>query len=325
MMKVLKITPQKTLTLSEEPIPAPRAGEVLIRTAFAGVNRADLMQVAGDYPSPPGWPDRPGLEISGTVEKTGAGTSRFKPGDRVCALLGGGGYAGYSVAPEEMVMPIPENLSFSQAAAIPETYATGWLNLFIEAKIKKGETLLVTGGTSGLASAVIPMAKAFGIRVLTSVRSEKKARQIANLGADRVIDTSETPLPAALKEEEEKGSPVNAALDCVGGEDVGKCLPYLAKGARWIMIAALAGTKTEVDLKTVYVRNVRIIGSTLRSRTSEVKGEILRSLEREVFPLFDNGTLKPALFAEMPLESANEAHELLRSGSRTGKVVLRVE
>lgn len=225
-----------------------------------------------------------GLEISGTIVEVSDGAKEktaYKIGDKVCALLGGGGYAEYVNVKYDMLMPVPKNCTMAEAAAIPEAFATAYLNLFIEGKIKRGNTLLITAGGSGLASVVIPMAKAFGVRVITTVSTEEKAERIKYLKADRVVVTTKEDLSQALKEELVKGKGVDVAIDCLGGETMGKCLHYLSHGARWIMIAALAGQKTEIDLKNVYVRNVRIIGSTLRSRTPEVKAQILAELVKK--------------------------------------------
>ena len=222
-------------------------------------------------------------------------------------------------------MPIPEGCSIEEAAALPEAYATAYLNLFIEGKIQPGNTLLVTGGTSGLASVIIPMAKAFGIRTITTVRNAEKAAAIAPLGADIVIDTSAQALEDVRARDIADGHGVDVAIDCVGGADMGKCLHHLTHGARWIMIASLAGTLTEIDLRNIYVRNVRIIGSTLRSRAPEVKAQILASLVRDVWPKIASGEVKPTIFKILPITEAEKAHDLLYKGERVGKVVLTVE
>ena len=211
-----------------------------------------------------------------------------------------------------------------EAAAIPEAASTAYLNLFIEGGIKEGDTLLMLAGTSGLASVVIPMAKAFGVRVITTVRTDKKAEAIAHLGADKVIVTSKEDLAEALKAELESGRGVDVAIDCLGGEAMGRCLCYLNRGARWIMIAALAGQKTEIDLKNIYVRNVRIIGSTLRSRTPEVKAQILAELVKNVFPKIEEGHIKPTIYKVFPIVKAEDAHAVLQRGENVGKVVLTV-
>lgn len=213
----------------------------------------------------------------------------------------------------------------AEAAAIPEAFATAYLNLFIEGKIKRGNTLLITAGGSGLASVVIPMAKAFGVRVITTVSTEEKAERIKYLKADRVVVTTKEDLSQALKEELVKGKGVDVAIDCLGGETMGKCLHYLSRGARWIMIAALAGQKTEIDLKNVYVRNVRIIGSTLRSRTPEVKAQILAELVKNVWGKVENGEIKPTIYKILPITKAEEAHDILYKSKNVGKVVLKVD
>jgi NADPH2:quinone reductase len=242
----------------------------------------------------------------------------------VCALLGGGGYAEYVAVKYDMLMPVPKNCSMIEAAAIPEAFATAYLNLFMEGNIKEGNTLLMNAGASGLASVIIPMAKAFGVRVITTVLTDEIARSIEHLHADRVVVTTKEDISLVLKEELEKGHSVDVAIDCLGGEIMGKCIHYLTHGARWIMIAALAGTKTEIDLKNIYVRNVRIIGSTLRSRTPAVKAQILASIVRDVYPKIEAGLVKPTIHAVLPIEQAEAAHDILYKGQNVGKVVLTV-
>lgn len=326
-MKAILVNDDKSLRWDFVPDPVIGNDEVLVKIEAAAVNRADLMQRAGDYPPPPGAPDWMGLEISGEIVKLGEGAkenSDWKIGDKVCALLGGGGYAEYAAVRYDMLMPVPKGCTMVEAAAIPEAASTAYLNLFIEGGIKEGDTLLMLAGTSGLASVVIPMAKAFGVRVITTVRSDKKAEAIAHLGADKVIVTSKEDLAEALKAELESGRGVDVAIDCLGGEMMGECLPYLTHGARWIMIAALAGQKTEIDLKNIYVRNVRIIGSTLRSRTPEVKAQILAELVKNVFPKIEEGLIKPTIYKVFPIVKAEDAHAVLQRGENVGKVVLTV-
>lgn len=269
-----------------------------------------------------------GLEISGTIVEIADGAkakSDWKIGDKVCALLGGGGYAEYVNVKYDMLMPVPENCTMAEAAAIPEAFATAYLNLFMEGKIKEGDTLLMNAGASGLASVVIPMAKAFGVRVITTVLTEEIANSIGHLNADRVVVTSKEDIAEVLKEELENGRPIDVAIDCLGGEMMGKCIHYLKHGARWIMIAALAGQKTEIDLKNIYVRNVRIIGSTLRSRTPEMKAQILKKLVDNVWPKISSGEVKPTIYKILPIREAEAAHNILYQGQNVGKVVLRVE
>ena len=310
----------------ETPILKP--DEVLVEVYYAALNRADLMQRAGDYPPPAGCPEWMGLEISGVVRELGpeaAASGRWKPGDRVCALLGGGGYAEYAAVRYDMLMPVPAGCTMEEAAAMPEAFATAYLNLFMEGKAHAGDTLLMHAGASGLASVVIPMAKAFGLRVITSARNGEFAGKIRHLGADVVIDTSRESCQDVLKREMKAGHPADVVIDCLGGQEMGKCLPYLSQGGRWIMIAAMAGQMTEVDLKNVYVRNIRIIGSTLRSRPPKVKALILQELVEKVWPKVEKDGLKPTIFKVLPVQEAEEAHGILQRGENVGKVVLSVK
>ena len=325
MKAILVDKTDRSLHWSEVPDPIMGEEEVLVKIEAAALNRADLMQREGDYPPPPGCPDWMGLEIAGTVVKIGAEAaekSDWKVGDKVCALLGGGGYAEYVTVKYDMLMPIPENCSMVEAAAIPEAFATAYLNLFIEGKIQKGNTLLMNAGASGLASVIIPMAKAFGIRVITTVLSDEIAASIQHLNADVVVNTRKENIAEVLKREMESGHSVDVAIDCLGGEIMGQCLHYLTHGARWIMIASLAGQKTEIDLRNIYVRNVRIIGSTLRSRAPAVKAEILASLVRDVWPFVAEGKVKPTIYKVLPITEAEAAHDILYRGENVGKVVL---
>ena len=327
MMKAILINDDKSLRWDNVPDPVCNSDSVIVKIEAAALNRADLMQREGDYPPPEGCPEWMGLEIAGEIVDMGdyaSKSSTYKVGDKVCALLGGGGYAEYVSVRYDMLMPIPKNCTMVEAAAIPEAFATAYLNLFIEGNIKSGDTLLMNAGASGLASVIIPMAKAFGIRVITTVLSDEIANNICHLGADRVAVTTKEDISEVLKEESLAGHSVDVAIDCLGGEIMGKCLHYLSRGARWIMIASLAGTKTEIDLKNIYVRNVRIIGSTLRSRAPEVKAEILRGIVRDVYPKIEAGLVKPTIYKVLPITEAEEAHAILYRGENIGKVVLTV-
>ena len=327
-MKAILVNDDKSLRWDEVENPVIKDDEVLVEIHAAALNRADLMQREGDYPPPPGCPEWMGLEIAGVIVEMGdeaKAKSEWKLGDRVCALLGGGGYAEYVSVKYDMLMPVPENCSMVEAAAIPEAFATAYLNLFIEGKIEKGNTLLMNAGASGLASVIIPMAKAFGIRVITTVLSDEIKDSIKHLKADRVVVTTKEDISQVLKEELENGHSVDVAIDCLGGEIMGKCIHYLTHGARWIMIAALAGTKTEIDLKNIYVRNVRIIGSTLRSRTPEMKAFILSELVKNVFPKIESGEVKPTIYKTLHITQAQEAHAILQRGENIGKVVLTIK
>ncbi|MBR7111754.1 MAG: NAD(P)H-quinone oxidoreductase [Clostridia bacterium] len=327
-MKAILVNDDRSLRWDNVPDPVIKPEEVLVKIEAAALNRADLMQREGDYPPPAGCPEWMGLEVAGTIVEVGAEAaekSNWKVGDKVCALLGGGGYAEYVSVKYDMLMPVPKNCSMVEAAAIPEAFATAYLNLFIEGKIKEGNTLLMNAGASGLASVIIPMAKAFGVRVITTVLTDEIAANIKHLNADRVVVTTKENIADVLKEELENGHSVDVAIDCLGGEIMGKCIHYLTHGARWIMIAALAGTKTEIDLKNIYVRNVRIVGSTLRSRTPAVKAEILAGIVRDVYPKIEAGLVKPTIHAVLPIQKAEEAHDILYQGKNVGKVVLTVD
>jgi NADPH2:quinone reductase len=327
-MKAILVNPDKSLVWSEVPDPIVETDEVLVEIYCAALNRADLMQREGQYPPPPGSPEWMGLEVSGIIVKMGETAekkSSFKVGDRVCALLGGGGYAEYVSVRYDMLMPIPKGRSLIDAAAMPEAYATAYLNLFIEGKANAGDTLLMHAGASGLASVVIPMAKAFGLRVITTVLSDEIAEKIKPLGADLVVNTTKEDIALVLKSQLEAGTPVNIAIDCLGGSFMGGCLPYLAHGARWIMIATLAGNITEIDLKNIYIRNIRIIGSTLRSRSPEFKAQLLAKLVEDVWPKVEAGLIKPSIYKVLPIQKAEDAHSILQRGENVGKVVLTVK
>ena len=327
-MKAILVNDDRSLRWDDVPNPAIKSDEVLVKIEAAALNRADLMQREGDYPPPAGCPEWMGLEVAGEIVEMGEDASKnsnWKLGDKVCALLGGGGYAQYVSVRYDMLMPVPKGCSMVEAAAIPEAFATAYLNLFIEGNIKEGNTLLMNAGASGLASVIIPMAKAFGVRVITTVLTDEIAANIKHLGADRVVVTTKEDISLVLKEELEAGHSVDVAIDCLGGEIMGKCIHYLTHGARWIMIAALAGTKTEIDLKNIYVRNVRIIGSTLRSRTPAVKAQILAGIVRDVYPKIEAGLIKPTIHAVLPITEAEAAHDILYQGKNIGKVVLTVQ
>ena len=327
-MKAILVNDDRSLRWDNVPDPICGKEDCLVKIEAAALNRADLMQREGDYPPPPGCPEWMGLEIAGTIVEVGeeaAVKSNWKVGDKVCALLGGGGYAEFANVKYDMLMPVPENCSMVEAAAIPEAFATAYLNLFIEGNIKPGNTLLMNAGASGLASVIIALAKAFGVRVITTVLTDEIAASITHLNADRVVVTTKEDISLVLKEELEAGHSVDVAIDCLGGEIMGKCIHYLTHGARWIMIAALAGQYTQIDLKNIYVRNVRIVGSTLRSRTPAVKAQILAELVEKVWPKVATGEVKPTIYKVLPIQEAEAAHDLLYKSQSVGKVVLTVE
>ncbi|AWI10292.1 NADPH2:quinone reductase [Ereboglobus sp. PH5-10] len=320
------IIKDKKLLWSDVADPILKEGEVLVKVRAAAVNRADLMQVEGNYPPPPGAPDWPGLEIAGEITEVPAGTpGGWKVGDQVCALLGGGGYAQFAAVHHSMLMPVPKGLSLAEASALPEAYATAYLNLVIEGGCKPGYNFLMHAGASGLASVIIPMARAFGLRVITTVIDAEKAAQITHLKADVVVDTSKENIADVLKREADAGRPLNLAIDCLGGEKVGECFPHVAYACRWIMIATLAGDISPVNLRTMFMKNIRLIGSTLRSKTPEVKAQILANLVKDVWPKIETGEVRPTIYKIMPITEANAAHALLRDGVSAGKVVLTLD
>ncbi len=327
-MKAIVIEPNKDLVWKEVELPAINDGDVLVRVKAAAVNRADLMQRDGCYPPPPGCPDWPGLEIAGIIEQITPAVEaegKWHVGDEVCALLGGGGYAEYAVVEAGMLMPVPKGLSLVEAAALPEAFATAYLNLFIEGGAKSGDTLLMHAGASGLASVIIPMAKAFGLRVITSVLSDEIAQSIKHLNADVVVNTSKENMADVLKREAEAGHPLNIAIDCLGSEKVGECFPHVAYGCRWIMIATLAGDLSTVNMRTMYVKNIRLIGSTLRSKTPAFKAELLSKLVEQIWPKVESGEVRPTIHAVLPITEAEAAHDLLQQGKSVGKVVMTID
>jgi len=312
---------------SEVPDPVLKEDDVLVEVHAAALNRADLLQRAGQYPPPPGWPEWFGLEAAGVIKAMGPkaeAEGKWHIGDEVCALLGGGGYAEYVAVPSGMLMPVPKGMSMVEAAAIPEVYGAAYLFLFYEGGLKAGDTLLMQAGASGLASAVIPLAKAFGARVITTVLNEDVAKSIEYLNADIVIDTSKQKIADVMKAELEAGRGVDIAIDCLGADNVGECLPNMNFWGRWIMVATLAGDFSNVDLKSMYVRRTRLIGTTLRSRTSEQKAEILDRMVREIWPKFESGEIKPQIYKVLPIQEAEEAQAIMASGSHVGKIVLKV-
>lgn len=326
-MKAMLIDKDKNLVWSDVEKPVPGDDEILIKIYAAALNRADLLQRNGTYPSPKGWPEWMGLEVSGVIEDMGSTAKKEsgrKIGDKVCALLGGGGYAEYVCAPYGMVMKIPENLSFEEAASLPEAYATCYLNLFYEGHLKEGQTAFIPAGASGLASVAIPMAKSFGARVITSVLSDEIADKIKNLGADIIINSSKQSVSEVLKIEEKNGHPVNMAMDCLCGKELGASLPYMADGGYWVIISTLAGTETNIKLRPILTKGLHIVGSMLRKRSSDEKSQLLQELTEKLWPKLESGEIKPSVCAVLPIEKAADAHAILESGKNIGKVVLRV-
>lgn len=327
-MKATLIDQNKNLVWTEVDTPAPKKDEIMIEIYAAALNRADLLQRKGTYPSPKGWPEWMGLEVAGKVYSMGeeaAEKSGFKIGDDVCALLGGGGYAEYVCAPYGMVMPIPKGLTYEEASSLPEAYATSYLNLFYEGHLKEGQTAFIPAGASGLASVAIPMAKAFGARVVTSVLSDEIASKITNLGADVIINSTTQNVSEIIKKEEEDGHPVHTVMDCLSGETLGQCIPYMAEGGYWIVISTLAGTETNIPLRPLLTKGIHLVGSMLRKRSSDEKAQLLRELVQKVWPKLEDGTIKPSVYKVLPIEQAEDAHAILERGENVGKVVLKVK
>ncbi len=303
------------------PVPQPGDGELLVKVAAAGVNRPDVQQRLGSYNPPPGASTVPGLEIAGTVVAAGPGCRRFKAGDEVCALVSGGGYAEYCLAPEPQVLPVPKGLSLVEAAGVPETFFTVWTNVFDRGRLQPGETLLVHGGSSGIGTTAIQLAHAFGSRVLCTVGSDEKAKACEALGAERAINYRSEDFVAIAKELT-GGKGVDVILDMVGGSYVARNIRALAVEGRLVQIAWLGGSKIDADFMMLMIKRLTWTGSTLRPRSVAQKGEIARALEAKVWPLIEAGKVKPVMFKTFPLAEAAEAHRLMESSTHIGKIVL---
>ena len=323
-MKAILVDENKNLVWTDVADPVIKEDEVLVKIYAAALNRADLLQRQGKYPSPPGCPEWMGLEISGEIVALGEKVTQWKLGDKVCALLGGGGYAEYVAVKHDMLMPIPKGLSMEEAAALPEAYATSYLNLVIEGHLESGMTAFVPAGASGLASVAIPMAKALGARVITSVLSDEIAEKIKPLGADIVINSTTTDVAAVLAEEEKQGHPVNVSMDCLSGETLGKSLPYMAEGGYWIVISTLAGIETNVLLRPLLTKGLHLVGSMLRKRTPAFKAYLLSELVKNIWPKIECGAIQPSIYKVLPIIEAEAAHAILERGENVGKVVLSV-
>ena len=308
--------------------PTMNKNEVLVEIYATALNRADLLQKQGTYPSPDGWPAWPGLELSGVIVDMGENAkanATFKIGDKVCALVGGGAYAEKIAIPYELLMPIPKNITFEEAAALPEAYATSYLNLFYEGQLKAGQVLYVAAGASGLASAAIPMGKAAGAYVVTSVQTYQQAENIKNLGADYIIVQEKESIPEVFERLEKEGKPVNVCMDCLSGEDLGKAMPFMARGGYWVVISTLAGIETNVKLRPLLTKGLHLVGSMLRNRTNQMKSDILNGLVSKMWVHLENGTIKPSIYKVLPMEEVNEAQAILERFENTGKVVLKIK
>ena len=324
VMKAIEIkTPggPEVLQLAEMPVPQPAKGQVLVKVHAAGVNRPDILQRQGGYPPPPGAPPTPGLEIAGEVVDLGEGAARYKIGDKVCALVPGGGYAQYCVVAEANASPVPHGFSMVEAAAIPEAYFTVWTNVFDRARLQPRETILIHGGSSGIGTTAIQLAKAFGAIVVVTAGSDEKCAECVSLGADVTINYRSQDFVEELKT---RSIAPDVILDMVGGDYVARNLRCIAMNGRIVSIAFQKGSKVEVDLLPVMLKRLTLTGSTLRPRSVAEKAEIARSLEAKVWPLFAAGKCKPVIFKAFPLAQASEAHRLMESSQHVGKIILTV-
>jgi NADPH2:quinone reductase len=324
-MKVVDV-PQpggpEALVLAERPVPEPGRGEVLIKVAAAGLNRADVLQRRGFYPSPSGAPSYPGLEVSGTIDALGAGVTEFKAGDAVCALLAGGGYAEYCRVDAGQVLPIPGSLDMIQAAALPEAMFTVWSNVFVFGRLQQGETLLVHGGSSGIGVTAIQLAAVLGHTVFATAGSSDKCRFCESLGARRAIDYKTEDFVAEIGKET-AGRGVNVVLDMVGGSYVARNLQVLATEGRLVMIATQGGAKGEVDVMRIMQQRLVITGSTLRTRSAEFKRAIRDQLLEHVWPLLAAGRIRPVVDSVFALAEAGKAHARMEGGEHKGKIILQ--
>lgn len=305
------------------PVPEPGAGEVLVRVAASGVNRPDVMQRQGRYPPPPGASDLPGMEIAGEIVALGPQVAGLAIGDKITSLLPGGGYAAYAVAAAPLCMPVPKGLSMVEAAAIPETFMTVWTNLFERGHVKSGDKVLIHGGTSGIGTAAIQLAAAFGARVYATAGSADKARACERLGATRGIDYKTEDFVAVIREDT-KGYGIDVTLDIVGGSYVQRNLDIAAVEGRVVTISMLGGSRAEINLNTILPKRLTLTGSTLRTRTVAQKAAVADAVRQNVWPLFESKRVHPVIFKTFPLAEASEAHRLMESSNHIGKIVLTV-
>lgn len=310
----------KPLTM---PTPAPGTGEVLIKVAAAGVNRPDVLQRIGAYPPPPGASEIPGLEIAGEVVALGEGASLWKTGDKVCALVAGGGYAEYCSVHETNALPVPDGLTMAEAAGVPETFFTVWTNVFERGALKPGESLLVHGGSSGIGTTAIQIASQLGSTVYTTAGSADKCAACEELGAERAINYREEDFVEVLKQATGKKG-IDVILDMVGGDYIQRNIKAAARDGRIVNIAYLNGSKAEVDFMMVMLKRLTLTGSTLRIRSPAEKAAIADALRKTVWPLIEAGKVKPQLFKTFPLAQADKAHALMETSTHIGKIVLEV-
>jgi NADPH2:quinone reductase len=320
-IEITKPGQPEVLKPTERPDPVPGAGEVLIKVAAAGVNRPDVMQRRGRYPPPPGASDIPGLEVSGTIAALGEGVTGWAVGDTVCALVSGGGYATLCTAPAPQCLPVPASVELVAAAAIPETFFTVWTNVFDRGRLKSGETALIHGGTSGIGTTAIQLAVARGARVFATAGSDEKCRACEQLGASRAINYRQDDFVEQARGLT-GGRGVDLILDMVGGEYVGRNLAALALEGRLVQIGLMGGEAAPIDFRRILSQRLTVTGSTLRPRSVSEKGEIADALRQEVWPLLEQGRVKPIIYRTFPLKEAAAAHRLMESSEHIGKIVL---
>ena len=324
MMRVIRADPPggpEVMRIETRALPIPGPGQVLIRVSAAGVNGADLREREGKYPVPPGAPDLMGLEVSGTIAALGEDCTRFAVGDAVCALLIGGGYAEYVVAPEGQVMPVPPGVSLIEAAAIPEVFCTVWTNMMDRCGLSAGESVLIQGGTSGIGHAAISLARAAGATVFATARTDEKCDAIRRFGADHAINYRTQDF-AEVCRTETAGRGIDVIIDIIAGDYLPKEVELLAHGGRLMIINLRGGRTAEVDFGHVHAKHLTITGARLRPRSIDEKSAICRSLESRVWPLFADRTIRPEIFASFPFENAADAHQLMESSQHIGKIIL---
>jgi NADPH2:quinone reductase len=313
----------EVLIPAERPAPAPKANEILVKVAAAGVNRPDVAQRQGNYAPPPDASDLPGLEVAGEVAACGADVKMWKPGDQVCALVHGGGYAEFCITPEVQALPVPKGLSMVEAASLPETFFTVYSNVYDRGRLAPGESLLVQGGSSGIGVTAIQMASAMGNRVFATAGSDEKCAACVKLGAEKAINYKTQDFVAEIKNAT-GGKGVDVVLDMVGGSYVPRELKCIAEDGRLVFIATLGGARTEIEIFEVMRKRITISGSTLRPRPVAFKGAIAKSLREKIWPFIEAGRIKPVIYKAFPLAQAAEAHRLMETSTHIGKIVLVV-
>ena len=325
-MKVIDIVnhgKNSQLVLAEKTIPSPKEDDVLIEVKASGVNRPDILQRYGLHPPPKGSPDHPGLEVSGIISEVGSKVKKFKKGDKVIALLGGGGYAEYCLANQELTLPMPENLSFKEAAAIPETYFTVWNNIFRIGKLRSNENILIHGGSSGIGTTAIQISKQFGANVITTTSNNDKLNKCYKIGADFVVNYGNQDFYEEIKKS--KYNEMDVILDIVGGDYTNKNYALSAMNARIVQIAYLKGNLCNIDLSHIMRKSLMHTGSVLRPKNLEYKAAIANDIKSEILPLIGRGKIKPIIYKSFILEDAAQAHDLMKSGKHFGKIILAKE